>query len=130
MIEKYMRLRLLKKLITYGILILYVLIPVLDSIVCADCIGSLAPQRGAAICHLQSPLDEVAYTAPGGGRSQTPSGQAAPTFCSICADFPTGVEGFSQHVHSCVAQWVGPSGAPPLSEYHNSIIKPPQNIFG
>jgi hypothetical protein len=99
-----MRLRFHKSLIICGILILYVLIPILDSMVCADCIVN-APFRGkAAIGHLQAPHDDVIYISQGEAESRIPDEQAATSFCSICSNFLTGVEGFASHVYLFVAQ--------------------------
>ncbi len=129
-IGKRMQLRSLRNFLVYAILVLYVLIPVLDSMVCTDCIGNASLQGKAVICHLQTPHDDVAYTSYDGAQSKTPGGQAAPSFCSICANFLTGIEAFSHHAHTSIAQWDGPAAAPVLSERYHSIHKPPQNILG
>lgn len=123
-----MRLRFLKTLITYGILILYVLIPMLDSMVCTDCIGKAPFQGETSICQLQTPHGVVNYASGDGGQSKTvPDGQGGASFCSICANGRMGVDLFSPPVHIAVAQWDGPSTVPVLSYLRHSIDKPPQN---
>ena len=122
-----MRLRFLKSLVTYGILILYVLIPILDSMVCADCIDNAPFQGEATIGHLQASHDDVIYISHEGTKSKIPDEQAAISFCSICANFLMGVEVFASHVHLSVAQWDDPCAVPTLSDLHHSIYKPPQN---
>ena len=129
MIKEGMNLRLLTKVITYVILILYVLIPMLDSMVCADCLGNAPFQGETTIGHLQAPHDDVSYSSHDGTQSKTPGEQDAKSFCSICANVLMGVEVFSPQVHISVAQWDGPHAVPALSELHYSIDKPPQNLL-
>lgn len=132
MIEKLMRLRLFRNLATYVILLLYVLIPMLDSMVCASCMESAPLQCETSIGYLLAPRNDVVSASHDGAQSKTPlpDEYAAKSFCSICANFLTGVEVSSQHVHASVAQWDGPCAVPPLSVLYRSINKPPQNIFG
>lgn len=122
-----MRLRLIKSLIIYGILILYVLIPVLDSIACANCMDKEALQCKTTIGCLKAPHDEAGYASHDETGSKTSGKQAAASFCSICANFLLGVEVFASQVRLSVTQWVNPSAVPALSILHHSIDKPPQN---
>lgn len=122
-----MRLRFLKSLVIYGILVLYVLIPTLNSIACANCMDKEALQCKATIGCLKAPHDEAGYTSHDETGSKTPGKQAATSFCSICANFLVGVEAFPSQVHLSVVQWVGPSAMPAPSDLHHSIDKPPQN---
>ena len=126
-----MRLRFLKSLVTYGILILYVLIPILDSMVCAGCLDNEPFQCETSIGCLQAPYDEVVYTSHDGTQSNAPISDeyAAKPFCSICANFLMGVDVFSPNTHLVVTQWDGPSDVTALSEFHYSIYKPPQNLL-
>ena len=128
-IRGIMRLRLPRKPLTYVILILYVLIPMLDSMVCADCSGNAPFQGGTTIGHLQSSHEGGICASHDGAQSKPPGEQAAKSFCSICANFLMSVEVFSSHVHIFVAQWDGPRAVPALSELHHSINKPPQNLL-
>jgi hypothetical protein len=123
-----MRLRLLRRLVTYVVLILYVLIPMLDSMVCADCLGNAPFQGEAAIGHLRVFHDDVTYTSHDVTQSKTPDDQAATSFCSICANFLMGVQVLSPQVHFSVAHWDSPCVLPVFSELHYAINKPPQNL--
>jgi len=128
-IRKRMRLRVLINPLTYIILVLYVFIPVLDGMVCADCTGN-APFRGeTTIGHLQAPHDDVTYPSHEGTKSKTSDGQDTQSFCSICANVLMGVEVFLPQVHNSVAPWHAPGAVPILSEFHYSIDKPPQNLL-
>ena len=111
------------------ILLLYVLTPLLDSMVCAGCLDDAPFQCEITIGRLQAPHDEVAYTSHGGTQSNSPVSDehAAKSFCSICANVRMGADVFSPHVHISVARWNGPCATPALSELHYSIDKPPQN---
>lgn len=129
-IKERMRLRLFKSLIIYVILISYVLIPMLDSMVCADCMDNAPFQCDTAIGSLRTPHGDVIYTSHDGTQSKTPAPGEHPakSFCSICANFLMGIKVFSPNAHISVAQWDGPSAVPVLSELHYSINKPPQNL--
>jgi len=122
-----MRLRLLRSPLTYVILILYVIIPMLDSMVCADCMGNAPFQGETTIGHLQPPYVDVSYSSKDGTQSKTPGTQDAKSFCPICSNVLMGVEVFSPHVHTSVAPWYGPWAVTALSEPHYSINKPPHN---
>lgn len=122
-----MLLRFQKSLIIYCILILYVLMPMLDSIACANCMDKEALKCITTIGCLKAPCDEAGYTSHDETGSKTPGKQAATSFCSICANFLVGVEVFPSQVHLSVVQWVGLSAVPALSDLHHSIDKPPQN---
>jgi len=128
-IEKRMRLQILKNLITYAILIFYICTPMLDSIVCADCMGN-APFRGeAAISHIQTSHVDVSYSKKGETRSNTTTEQGHKSFCSICANVLLGVEVYSSQVPILIVQRNDTHIAPPLSELHYSIHKPPPNFL-
>lgn len=126
-----MSLRFLKSLITCGILFLYVLTPMLDSMVCTDCIGKAPYQGETTIGHLQTPYGDVISPSHDGAQSETPGSdeQAAKCFCSICVNFLAGVKVFAPRVHIVVARWAGPGVSPALSELHYSIDRPPQNLL-
>lgn len=128
-IEKRMRLQILKNLITYAILIFYLCTPMLDSIVCADCMGN-APFRGeATISHTQTLHVDVSYSKKGETHSNTTTEQGQKSFCSICANVLLGVEIYSPQVHILLAESYGTHIATPLSELHYSIHKPPPNFL-
>ncbi len=122
-----MRLRLIKSLVIYGILILYVLIPMLDSMVCAGCLDN--EQCGTTTGCLQASHGKVVYTSHDGTQSNGPVSDeyAAKSVCSICMNLLTGVEVFASQVHLSVTQWVNSSAVTALSILHHSIDKPPQN---
>lgn len=124
-----MRLRFLKSLVIYGILILYVLIPMFDSMVCADCLGNAPFQSETTIGHLQAPRDDVIYTSCDVAQSKTSGEQTATSFCSICANFLMGVDVFASHVYLSATQWDGTCDLPALSNLSHSIDKPPQNCL-
>ena len=127
-----MGLRFFRYCVTSAVLLLYVLTPLLDSMVCAGCMDDKPFQCETTIGCLQAPKDEVVYTAHDGAQSPPPVSDehAAKSFCSICANFLTGVEVFSPNVHTAIAPWDGPCAVPALSELHYSIDKPPQNLLG
>ena len=129
MIKKNMRLRLFKSLITYVILILYVLIPMLESMVCAACMGNAPYQGETTIGHLQVYHDDVIYSSKDGPQSKTPGAQDAKSFCSICCNVLMGVEVSSPNPHTIVAPYDGPHAVPARHELHYSINKPPQNLL-
>ena len=124
-----MRLRFFRYCVTSAVLLLYVLTPLLDSMVCAGCMDDKPFQCETTIGCLQAPKDEVVYTAHDGAQSPAPVSDehAANSFCSICANSPTGVDTFSQNVHTAITPWDGACAVPALSELHYSIDKPPQN---
>lgn len=128
-IWKRMRLRVPVNSLTYIILILYVFIPMLDGMVCADCTGNPPFQGKTTIGHLQAPHDDVIYPSHAGTKSQTSAEQNTRSFCSICANVLMGVEVFLPQVHNPVAPWHAPCAVPILSEFHYSIDKPPQNLL-
>ncbi len=131
MVEKHTHLRLLKNLITYGILILYVLIPMLDRMVCANCTDKVPFQGEATIGHLQAPPADAIHTSRDGTQSKTPgpSKHADKSFCSICANILMGIDVFVSHVHLSVARLDDLRAVPTLSELHYPIDKLPQNIL-
>jgi hypothetical protein len=124
-----MRLRFIKNSLTYAILILCVFVPMLDGMVCADCIGNDPFQGETTISHLQSLHDDVRYSSKDGAPSKTASTQDAESFCSICANDLMGVEILSPDIHIPVAQCDVPCAEPTLSELHYPINKPPQNLL-
>ena len=124
-----MRLRLLRSLITYVILILYLLMPMLDRMVCTYCIGNAPFQCGITIGHLQAPYDDVIYFSKNVTQSESSGAQAAKSFCSICANFLMGVEVFYPDVHIPVAKCDVSCTGSTLRELHSSINKPPQNLL-
>jgi hypothetical protein len=126
-----MRLRILKSFITHVILLLYVITPVFDSMVCAGCMDNAPLQCETASGSLQSSYDMIIYPSHNGPQSKTPATDehAAKSFCSICANILTGVAVFPSNVHFSAAQWDGPCTEPARSELYNSITKPPQNYL-
>jgi len=101
----------------------------LDSMVCADCIGNAPFQGEATIGNLQAPYVDVSYSSNDGTQSKTPGTQDAKSFCLICANILMGVEAFSPNPHIVMAQCNGPQAVPSHSELHYSINKPPQNLL-
>ncbi|MEE9910328.1 MAG: hypothetical protein K4571_01280 [Deltaproteobacteria bacterium] len=116
-----------KSLITYAVLLFYLCTPMLDSMVCADCIGN-APFRGeVTISHMKMPHIDVSYSREGETQSDSDPEQGHKSFCSICANVLIGVEVSSFDppviIESCATLRV----LPMISELHYSIDKPPQN---
>lgn len=121
--------RFLKNLVIYPILILYVLIPVFDTMLCADCLDSTPFEREMTIGHLQTPHDDVINLSRDVAQSETFGERTATSFCSICANFLMGVDVFASQVHLSVVPWDGPCDLPALSNLAQSIDKPPQNLL-
>ncbi len=124
-----MRLKLHSAPLTFVFLILYVFVPMLDSMVCADCLGNAPFRGGTTIGHLQTPHDDVVCPEHDGTKSKTADEKDTKSLCSICANVLMGVEVFSPHVHTSVAPWHSPWAVTALSEPHYSINKPPQNLL-
>ncbi|MBP1750013.1 MAG: hypothetical protein H6Q52_2552 [Deltaproteobacteria bacterium] len=124
-----MRLQILKNFITYAILIFYICTPMLDGMVCADCIGN-APFRGEiTISHMKTAHADVSYSQKGEKHSNTATEQGHKSFCSICANALMGTEISSINPPIVVVQCINPPALPVISELHYSIDKPPQNIL-
>ena len=115
--------------LTYVILVLYVLIPMLESMVCADCMGNAPYQGETTIGHLQVYHDDVIYSSKDGPQSKTSGAQGAKSFCPICSNVLMGVEVSSPNPHTIVAPYDGPHAVPARHELHYSINKPPQNLL-
>lgn len=122
-----MRLRLPVNSLTYIILVLHLLVPMLDSVVCADCMGNAPFQGETTIDYLQAPHDDVIYTSHDGTQSKTPGERNAKSFCLICFNVLMGVEVSFPNLHIAVSQHDGPHAVTALSDLHYSIDKPPQN---
>jgi hypothetical protein len=122
-----MRLQILKNFITYAIIIFYICTPMLDGMVCADCVGNAPLGGGLTISHMKTSHIDVSYSKKGQTRSSTNNEQGHKFFCSICANSILGFEVYSSQMPILVVQSVGTYIASPFSELHYSIHKPPPN---
>ena len=122
-----MRAKIIKNLQIFFILLFYLCTPMLDSLVCADCIGHVPYQSETIISHLKILHNDVNYFIQDGSQSNTPGEQENKSFCSICANSLLGVDIDSQQVHVLVFQSSGAHVGSPLSEIQYNIYKPPQN---
>ena len=126
-----MSLRFFRYFITSAVLLSYLLTPLLDSMACAGCVDSRPFQCETTIGSLRAVQDELTYISYDRQHAGAPASDehTAGSFCSVCANFLTGVEVFSPNVHTAIAPWDGPCAVPALSELHYSIDKPPQNLL-
>ncbi|MEE9914028.1 MAG: hypothetical protein K4571_20135 [Deltaproteobacteria bacterium] len=125
-----MRLQVHKNIITFAILLCYLCTPMLDSMVCADCMGN-APFRGEmTINHMKTSPDDVSSAKKGETQSNPATEQGHKSFCSICANVLMGTEVSSVNPPIISTQCDNPRALPSISELHYSIDKPPQNFFG
>ena len=128
-INRTMRPRLLVMPLTYLIILCYLLAPMLDSMVCADCMGNAPFPAQTTISQQPNANDDGGSAANCGAQSSPHSKQTTKSSCSICANFLVGVEVFSPHMYIPVIQYNAPLVIPPPSEFHYSINKPPQNLL-
>jgi hypothetical protein len=129
MIKKIMHLRSFRNFSAYFILLFYLCTPMLDSMVCEDCLGN-APFHGeTAIRHSKALHTDVTYSPKSKTQSRTEGDETHKSFCPLCANFLLNVPMFSVRVHIPVAEWEPPDDVLPLSEFHHSIHKPPQNFL-
>jgi hypothetical protein len=101
----------LKRLTILAVLLIYLVTPMLDSMLCADCIGNV-PFRGVTtISHIETSHVDVSYSKKG------------------CSNSILDTEIYSPQVHILVAKSDCITIEQPLSELHCSIHKPPQNFL-
>ena len=124
-----MRFRLLRNYVTFFILLFYLCTPMLDSMLCTDCIGNV-PFRGlTTISHMETSHVDVSYSKKGCSQSKTSNERGNKSLCSICANSVLSADVYSQQMHVLVKHNnVNPLDQP-LSELHYSIHKPPPNSF-
>ena len=122
-----MRFRLFKKYLTYFILLFYICVPMLDMLVCADCIGNAPFSGQTAISYMKTSQVDVNFSKKDNTQSNTSSEQGNKIFCSFCANSILGVEVYSPQVPVQFVQNVGTYITSPFSESHYSIHKPPPN---
>ena len=126
-IKEIMLWRLFKKFSPYIILLFYLCTPMLDSIVCEDCIGN-APFHGeTSLRHSKALHTDVTYSTKTKKQAGTEGDATHKSFCPICANSLLNVYVFSPQVNIPVVEWDPPDLVPPLSKFHHHIHKPPQN---
>ena len=113
--------------IIYGILLFYLCTPLLDGMVCTDCMGNVPFRGEITIGHMPTSPVAVSYFSKGETQSNTAGEQDHKFICSICANVLLGTEVSSVHPPVIVAQCDNPRALPMISEVHYSIDKPPQN---
>lgn len=113
-----------------GLLMLtaYIVVPFLDSMICADCRGGVPFSGVAEISHLAAPHFDVM---PSVGNEADPingsSGEEANSVCSICVNIAAGTcSKYSAPLDSVGPQNIQITYSIPL-EPSFSISKPPQN---
>jgi hypothetical protein len=124
-----MHLQLHKNLISFAILLCYLCTPMLDSIVCIDCIGNTPFRGGIAIGHMNTFPVDVNYAKKGETQSNPATEQGHKSFCSICANVLMGTDVSSVNPPIILTPCDNPRAMPAISELHYSIDKPPQNFF-
>lgn len=124
-----MRFRLFKKHLTYFVVLFYLCTPMLDNMVCADCIGNAPFQGEIATVNIESPPFDVSSSQKDNTRSSNNSKQGNKSFCSVCANSILSVEINSAQVPVQVVQSVSTDITSPFSELHYSIHKPPPNYL-
>jgi hypothetical protein len=98
----------------------------LDSMICADCIGNPPFSGKENISRMKSGID-ISSSKQGDTKSSTDSKQSNKIFCSTCAGSVLGVEINSPQAPVQVVQRVDTYIKSPFSELHYSIHKPPPN---
>ena len=118
-----------KNFIIVAILLCYLCVPMLDGMICADCIGN-APFRGEkTISHVKTTPVGVNYAKKGAAHANPATEQGHKSFCSICANVLMGTEVSSVNPPIILTQYDNPRALPAISELHYSIDKPPQNFL-
>lgn len=119
-----------RSLIVCAVLIFYICTPLLDSAVCADCIGNVPFLGVATISHLETWHADVNHSRQGCSQTNNSNEQGHKSSCSICSNsIFLDTEVCSPQVHILVAKSVCIPIEQPLSELHYSIHKPPPNSF-
>jgi len=122
-----MNFRSLGNYLTYAILLFYLCTPLLDGMVCTDCIGN-APFRGeTTISHMKTLHVDVSCSKKGETQSNTAGEQGHKSNCSICANVLLGTKVSFVNPSIVVVQCNNARALPMISEVHYSIDKPPQN---
>lgn len=124
-----MRLLMRKKFIIIAILLCYLCMPMLDSIICADCIGNAPFWGEKTISHVKTTPVGVSYAKKGAAHSNPATEQGHKSFCSICANILMVTETSFVNPPVILTQCDNPPSLPAVSELHCSIYKPPQNFL-
>lgn len=124
-----MRAGLLKNYLTLFILISYLCIPMLDRMVCADCVVNNPFQGQITIAHMKTAHVDVSYSPKSKTQTSNTSEQGHKAFCSICANVLMSTEVFSSNIQFIVVDYNKPQTVSVVSELHYSIEKPPQNFL-
>jgi hypothetical protein len=106
-------------------------VPVVDSIACDNCKGSIPFSAGSSISHLNAPpVDVVSLTTnvcDESDKAPSDSGEEATSICSICVNVAAGTVCHCYGPHLSVApSFVPPSFFLPIEPF-SRISKPPQN---
>lgn len=118
----------LKRLIASFALLIYIVIPFIDSSLCGDCRGGASFQGEAEISYLSLPHANVSFSAiDANDYNQAPIGKDAKVPCSICFN---SVAGISFHNFKALIQTVPFTDRIKVNVFLEpafSINKPPQN---
>jgi len=124
-----MHFKIYKSFIIYAILLFYVCTPMLDSMLCADCVGNVSFRDVTTVSHMETSHVDVSYSEKGCSQSNTSNEQGNKSLCSICANSALSTEVYSQQMSVLGEQnYLNPLEQP-ISELHYSIHKPPPNFF-
>jgi len=129
MMKKRTRLNILKNFTTCAVLLFYLGTPMLDSMVCADCVGHAPFQGESTISHMKTAHIDVSYAQQDGESADSSADPDHKSFCSICANVLMGTEVSSINPPIIAMQCDPPHAITMISELHYSIDKPPQNFL-
>ena len=110
----------------YALIVLYVLVPLVDKMACADCIDNAHACHETMIGHLTSLENDLSFYEQG----TSPSSSDDPchrSLCPLCANFVTFVCVSSLPVLGPLLQRDELPVLSPALEYYSSIDKPPDN---
>lgn len=124
-----MRSKIPRSLIAYAALIFYICTPLLDSAVCADCVGNVPFPAAATLSPMETLHADVSYSRKDCPQANDPTEQGHRSSCSICSNSALDTEPYSPQVHVLVSNCDCIPIEQPLSELHYSIHKPPPNFF-
>ncbi|MRR16191.1 MAG: hypothetical protein EG826_07020 [Deltaproteobacteria bacterium] len=122
-----MRFRKSKRRIICIMVLLYIFVPLFDSMACADCLGRAPFQGGATQSSVKALNADASISLHNGIPCDNESGQDDHFICSICANPLAGV-GFCSLPAPVLVMSLGAAISSTLiSKFHTSIHKPPQN---
>ncbi|MRR18362.1 MAG: hypothetical protein EG826_18120 [Deltaproteobacteria bacterium] len=116
-----------KRRIIWVIVLFYVLVPMFDSMVCADCIGRAPFQGDLTHSSMKALNADASISLHGAFPSGGEGSQDDQFICSICANSLMGAEFCSLEAPVLTTSRGAVISLTPISKFHPSIHKPPQN---